>query len=219
MTAPQHHGPWPARSTARWLRAVGLGLGLGLLAGVAACAGRGRAVEAPVELAIAPIGSAPNGGIVTNGERSSGDGRCSVQVLPARIEKSSPGCYLDEHISKGIGLLYYPCSGDGPAEAEFGSQRYTGRLSGGEVELELASELDWEDGCRWGTKAVITGTLVSSKGEPVLRPLAWRYRDHVVTGTSCSGVCTAKATLQVTRTNGGAPAWRVDQDEDDEDSD
>ena len=155
----------------------------------------------------------PGGG---NGKPSDG-GRCSLRLVAGRIEKSSPGCYLDELVSKQAGLLHYPCAGDGPAEAEFGEQRYTGRVVGGEVELELSTELDWEDGCRWGTEAVITGALPKN-GEPVARSFSWRYRDRVITGTDCSGVCTARTNIQVTslRKSGSAvPAPHEDEDEDD----
>ena len=188
------------------------------LLAVSACAGRGATVQAPVELAIAPIGSLPEGGIRTNGQQSSG-GRCSLRLVAARIEKSSPGCYLDEHISDGPGLLHYPCAGDGEAEAEFGEHRYAGRVVDGEVELELSTELDWEDGCRWGTRALITGTLVSN-GELTLKRLSWRYVDRVITGADCSGVCTAKSTIDVTRANGRPlPPRPPDDDDDDEEWD
>ena len=173
-------------------------------------------MEAPVELAIAPIGSLPEAGIATNGKQSDG-GRCSLRLVAGRIEKSSPGCYLDELVSKQAGLLHYPCTGDGPAEADFGEHRYAGRVVGGEVELALSTELDWEDGCRWGTDAVISGTLLKN-GETVARSLSWRYRDRVITGTDCSGVCTARTNIQVTslRKSGSAvPAPHEDEDDDD----
>ena len=31
----------------------------------------------------------------------------------------------------------------------------------------------------------------------VVPTFSWRYRDHVITGSACSSVCSAKATLQV----------------------
>jgi hypothetical protein len=186
-------------------------------ASAAACGGaRGVTVQAPVELAIAPVGKVADGGMANVVPAASG--RCSVRLVASSIEKSSPGCYLDEHISEGPGLLHYPCGGNGPVEADFGEHHYTGHVAGGEVELELATELDWQDGCRWGTKATISGRLVSN-GEPVSRILSWRYRDHVITGDSCSGVCTARASIQVTSMNGRASDMPAVNDEDDADSD
>jgi hypothetical protein len=190
-------------------------LALGLVAAVAACAGpRGPFVQAPVELVVGPVASAPEAGAAADGQKPS-SGACSLRLVAARIEKSSPGCFLDEHVSEGPGVLRYPCTGDGPAEAEFGDHRYTGRVVRGRIELELTTELDWEDGCRWGTRAVISGPLVPN-GEPV----SWRYRDHVIRGSGCSGVCTASALLQVSRLNGRAaevPAIRDDDDGQDDD--
>lgn len=162
-----------------------------------ACTGARGQAQTPVELAIAPIASLSEAGIVTTGERSPVSGRCSLRLVAAQIDKSSPGCFLDEHISEGPGTLSYPCGGDGPAEADFGEHRYVGKMEHGELELELSTELDWEDGCRWGTDAVISGTVLVG-GEPTLKKLAWRYRDRVIDGSDCSGLCTARTTFVVT---------------------
>jgi hypothetical protein len=185
-----------------------------------ACSEPRTPVNAPVDLAIAPIGTLPEGGIATNGERSPATGRCSVRLVAARIEKSSPGCYLDEHITGASGgVLQYPCNGDGPAEATFGTQKYTGKIEHGDVELEASTELDWEDGCRWGTDAVITGSVViGNHGELARKRLAWKYRDRVITGNQCSGLCTAKSSFDVTTTE-AAPGRRSHDDDVDDDVD
>lgn len=180
-----------------------------------ACSTRGAPVEAPVELAVAPVPKSADAGPLAP-PRPGGD--CSLRVaLYGRIEKSSPGCYLDEHITKGAGLLHYPCSGDGPVSADFGDHHYAGRITGGDVELEVTTELDWpDDGCRWGTRAVISGTLLSN-GQPAMKNLTWRYRDHVINGTACSQVCNAKANLVVTSAAARAPAPPTVRDADDDD--
>ena len=187
-----------------------------ITASITACASRGGPVQAPVDLTIAPLSSLSDAGITTTGERTSG--QCSLRLVAARIEKSSPLCVLDEHISNTAGLLFYPCSGDGPVEAEFGQQRYRGRLSNGEVELVLETELDWEDGCRWGTRAVIRGTLLSN-GEPAGKRLTWNYRDAVLSGSDCSGVCIAKSSFEVTSAKGRAPSLPSNHDGDEGEDD
>lgn len=173
-------------------------------------------VNAPVDLAIAPIGA--SGGISTNGERSPVSGQCTVRLLAARIEKSSPGCYLDTHITES-GLLSYPCNGDGPAEATFGAQKYSGRIDHGEIELAVSTELDWEDGCRWGTDAVISGSVVTDHGQVAHKRLAWRYRDRVISGASCSGLCTAKSSFEVVPADAAVGRHTHEDEEDDEDAD
>jgi hypothetical protein len=183
-----------------------------------ACAGaRGAAVQAPVELAITPLGTVPDASIVGAGERGA-DGRCTVRLVAGPIEKSAPGCYLDEHISEGPGVLLYPCSGTGAAEARFGPQQYSGSMQHGAIELELATELDWEDGCRWGTRTVLRGAVLDG-AEPARKKLAWRYQDHVVRGSDCSGVCTAKASIDVQLQPRSGPKPRPSEDDDDEESD
>lgn len=210
MTVPAPRPP-ERRARARWL-AVALVAGA---AGAVACTGaRGAPVQAPVELAIAPIGSVPDGGIQTNGEPASG--RCTLRLVATRIEKLSPGCYLDEHINKAPGVLHYPCGGDGPVEADFGDARYTGRMTGGALELVLEGELDWEDGCHWGTHAAITGRL-GANGQPPTRKLSWQYKDYVITGNECSGVCTARAMIDVMSVKGRAPELPESDDDDEED--
>ncbi len=164
---------------------------------LASCARSGTVVEAPVEVAIPPLGKA-DAGVVALVERAAPAGpTCTLRLtLAGRIEKSSATCYLDERISRSAGRVRYPCNGDGPVEAEFGEHRYVGRATGGEVEIEMSTELDWDDGCHWGTRAVIGGTLVSG-GAPSKKSLTWTYRDHVIQGSSCSAVCNASAQLRV----------------------
>ena len=179
--------------------------------GMLACATRARGVEAPVDLVFAPIGTAKNdAGAAPDRSR---DGRCTLRLVASRIEKSSPGCYLDEQISGAPGMLLYACSGDGPAEAEFGDQHYVGKVEGGELQLELATELDWEDGCRWGTRAQIQGSL-TNRGEPTLQKLSWAYLDRIVAGSGCSGTCSAKASIAVVTSRGALPSVpRSDEDD------
>lgn len=138
-------GSMPAPETKR-LMIIPTTVALGAMA---ACLGPRGPVQAPVELAVAPLASLPDAGIVTTGGRSPAE-RCTLRLVAGRIDKSSPGCYLDERISDGAGTLSYPCGGDGPAEAVFGQHRYAGRMDGGKLELHLSTELDWEDGCRRG---------------------------------------------------------------------
>src|SRR5690349_13909798 len=116
---------------------------------ICACARSAVTSQTPVDLAIPPLGNA-DGGL-----QETKDGMCSLQLVAQRIEKSSPGCYLDQKITEGPGTLRYPCKGDGSASADFGDHHYTGTIRAGEVSLEHDTELDWEDGCRWGTHASI----------------------------------------------------------------
>jgi hypothetical protein len=186
-------------------------LGGGLL--VVACSGaRGAVVQTPVDLAIAPIGG-DRGAIATSGE--SGGPMCTLRLRASRIEKSSPGCYLDEHISHGPGLLRYPCGGEGPAKANFGGHLYVGHVTQGEVHVELSTELDWEDGCRWGTRAEISGT-VASGGTPTQKRLSWQYIDRVIQGTNCSGICEAKSSFEVKAVEKDGKEERLREDPDDE---
>jgi hypothetical protein len=164
---------------------------------------RPRRPQTAADLTIPPIG----GGAAPSVKTAHGDmtTACTASLEATSIEKSTPSCYVDEKISDGPGVLRYPCSGDGPAEATFGDQRYEGRVTRGEIELSLSTELDWDDGCRWGTHAVIHGPLTDGT-RLVHAKLSWDYLDRVLQGTGCSGVCRARASFSVSEgsVSGGA---------------
>lgn len=181
---------------------------VGLVGG--ACGGAQRVAEAPVDLTITPIKTPPQAAVLPPPDPRPATGQCALRLISRWIKKSAPGCYLDEHLSEG-GTLRYPCGGDGPAEAIFGPQRFAGTMRGGELELSLTTELDWVDGCRWATDATITGRVVESDKTTMSR-LDWKYRDRVVSGASCSGVCTATASIEV-RPFGASPTEPPEDDE------
>jgi hypothetical protein len=173
-----------------------------------ACARSAVTAQTPVDLAIPPLTNADAGLQETK------DGTCNLQLVATRIEKSSPGCYVDQKITEG-GLLRFPCKGDGPASADFGDHHYGGSIRGGEVSLEYDTELDWEDGCRWGTHASIKGAVMHG-GEPLLRRVSWDYADRVVKGDACSGACTARAAIDVTSPGANRPKTTAPVDLDDD---
>ena len=170
-------------------------LSLLLFYAIAGCVTVGNsAAQNAIDVNVAPVGSSPHTAIQSNGEPSV-DGRCSLTLSTGNVEKSSSGCFLDSHVEKTSGTLTYPCSGTGAAEADFGEDHYAGKIADGRLSLERSTELDWEDGCRWGTRAVLEGTL--SKGRPLpSQTFAWTYVDRVVSGDGCSGICRAHASIE-----------------------
>src|SRR5262249_3422025 len=152
------------------------------------CSSKGAMVQAPVDVVVQPVAAGPAPTITSGPDQ--GGARCTVRLVATPIEKSSSGWYLDGHSSDGPGVLHFPCSGEGVAEAVFGEHHYVGRIDHGDVQVELATELDWEDGCRWGTLARISGPVAPGSGSSTKtgKRLAWRYLDHVINGSNCSGV-------------------------------
>jgi hypothetical protein len=173
---------------------------------VASCAPT-RPPDAPIELTVPPLSGAP----IAAAPEAPKTEKCHAIVFAGPIAKSSFGCILDEQVSKHQGIVTYPCTGDGEAEAAFGEQLYTGQIRDGEIELELKTELDWEgDGCRWGTTANIRGRVLTEQ------KIAWVYRDYVVRGTNCSGTCTASTSLAVRLQGGAKPPPNNDSEDDDD---
>lgn len=173
-----------------------------------------------VELPIGKIGE--GGKLVTLSAAADEDATCTLRLIAGAITKSSPTCYLDEHITEKPGLLRYACRGGGNAEAVFGEhgeQTYRGTVSRqGEIHITASGELDWEDGCRWGTEAIISGWVPLPNVDNITRTvderdgkLEWTYSDRVLSGNACSGVCYANTQLHaewVTKPKGitGAPS-------------
>ena len=167
---------------------------LAVLAASACVTRDNAAAQNAIDVTVAPVGAVPHTEITSSGEPS-GDGRCTLTLTASAVETLSSGCTPESHVSRLTGTLAYPCSGSGPAEADFGDEHYAGKIEDGRLSLERKTELDWDDGCRWSTHAMLEGTL--SKGKPLpSQNVAWTYFDRVVTGDACSGVCRAHANIE-----------------------
>jgi hypothetical protein len=164
-----------------------------LSAAAAACTREGAPPVAPVEVAVADLGDAGVMQIPIAPPSPSTRERCTARLTPATIQTGS-GCTLDERLSKGAGLLLYPCSGTGVVEAVFGEHRFDGSMNDGSMILNLTTEIDWEDGCHWQTKQRIRGEL---HGEGKNAKLAWTYSEGPVSGSGCYGSCKATADIDV----------------------
>ncbi|HSO32264.1 MAG TPA: hypothetical protein VLT33_07110 [Labilithrix sp.] len=176
------------------MRVLVAAFGVAFLTATVACVREGAPPLAPVDVAVADLGDAGAAQLPITSAPAAGRERCTARLKPGAI-KTGAGCTLDERISKNDGLLLYPCSGNGSAEAVFGEHRFEGSMSDGAVSLDLTTEIDWEDGCHWETKQVIHGELREGKSAK----LAWSYTEGPVSGTSCYGSCEARAGIDVQR--------------------
>ncbi len=185
---------------------VGLGLGAGALA-LAACSTVGAPPTVPVESVNVAGIDASAGPIAPLPKAAAEDrSRCDMRLaLTGRI-RTGASCQLDEQVSKSAGRLRYPCNGDGPVDLDVGSHRFTGSLVGGRVQLELTTELDWDDGCHWETHQTVTGALRGST-------LRWTYSEKPVRGQNCFASCTATADMKPSAASASVP----DDDLDDAD--
>lgn len=182
----------------------------------AGCATAGSRVAAnAIDLEIAPVAASPRAQIRSTGEPTPAE-RCSLTLTVGELQKSSPGCFLDAKVINVRGTLDYPCRGNGPAAADFGDDHYDGRLDDGRLALVRTTELDWEDGCRWGTRAALEGALAQGK-PPDAHAVTWTYADRVVSGAGCSGICRAHGpvALSTRATSRAAPKQSTDDDDDD----
>jgi len=160
---------------------------------VLACNREGAPPNAPVETTMDTTDGGPPAALFISAPPPPGRERCTARLSAATI-KTGAGCTLDERISKGAGMLLYPCSGEGSVEAVFGEHRFEGKLSDGALVLTLTTELDWEDNCHWETKQTLRGEW---KGGAKKQKLSWTYSERPVTGSSCFGQCTARADVEV----------------------
>lgn len=167
----------------------------------AACAPRGSQAVPPVEVTIAPVSAPAPLSIAASSPKHDASDRCSARLRPAKI-KTAANCQLDERLTRGPGVLVFPCAGaDGDAEAIFGEHHFVGNVSGGVLILDLSTELDWDDGCHWQTRQGIRGGLPPGSRTK----LSWTYTERPVAGVQCAGSCTAQADIDVEMADTAVP--------------
>jgi len=142
------------------------------------------AVDASAALSLAPPA------LPTSSKPAAAEGRCTARLVAEPIQTGA-GCELDERISRGPGLLVFPCTGGGEAEAIFQEHRFHGTVEGPTLALTSTTELDWQDGCHWETRQTIRGSVIG--GKPT--KLVWTYSERPVSGTGCYAACRARAEL------------------------
>lgn len=167
-----------------------------LLTTATACLREGAPPVAPVDVSVADVLDAgPLALSAPSAPRSPKD-LCTAKLSPSPID-TGDGCTLDERISKGRGMLQFPCNATGPTVAVFGEHRFEGTMTDGKIALDLTTELDWQDGCHWQTKQHIRGELHGGK-------VAWTYTEAPISGANCYGSCKASAEIEVEGPAGGA---------------
>jgi hypothetical protein len=159
---------------------------------VASCVGRGGAPPAaPVDVTVADVGDASASVAIAPPKARPANARCTAHLTAGNLEKAAT-CRVDTKVVDGPGKLAWPCSGDGPAEATFGDQRFAGTVRGGYLRLEIKTNPDWGDGCGWESRQLIEGYVRD-------RQLAWRYDETLLDAShgSCYAPCDAKTALDV----------------------
>ena len=117
-------------------------------------------------------------------------GQCLVRLTVGELFKGST-CYVDEKVTKRPGTLRFPCQGDGPATARFGSYLFRGEMRGGEVDLVLRTEFPWDDGCRWTSEQHL-------RGKPSTGRMGFSYAERPKPDQNgCMPACSAEATVTV----------------------
>lgn len=174
---------------------------------------RAAPVVAPVDVTVGT--SAPSSAQAPGPAKD----RCTARLVTGEVDTNT-SCFLDENVTKSDGVLTFPCRGDGPVEAVFGTHHFEGEVRGGKLSLSLKTELDWDDDrCRWESRQAIRGEIRAHE-------LAWTYVDQPVRGPDgtpninpCGTPCTARATVQVDPKAGARKAprpGRLGDDDDDE---
>lgn len=139
----------------------------------------------PVAVVVAP---AP--GPVAVAPVSDPGAMCTATLWVTEMRRSSSSCYVDEVVTRTPGTLRYACAG-GDAEAVFGStSRFAGWVRDGNVDVKIATEFPFSDGCRWRSVQLIQGAVATGQ-------LAFSYRETPIEGQSgCASACTADAQVR-----------------------
>jgi hypothetical protein len=110
---------------------------------------------------------------------------------------SNPSCYTNESVANAKGSITYPCSVGGTISVMFGTQTFTGTISGSQIKLTNVELFvfppERDPACRWQSTQVIEGDL--DKG-----PLSYRYSEAIATPGKCTSTpCQTTGTLSVTK--------------------
>jgi hypothetical protein len=158
---------------------------------VAACTARGSGPPAaPVDVTVADVGDAAAPVIAPPKQRQP-NARCTAHLTANKLDKA-PSCNVDTKIAEAAGTLTWPCGGDGKADAVFGEQHFTGTVRGGYLRLEIKTNPDWGDGCKWESRQLIEGYLREKQ-------IPWKYDETLLEETTpnCYSPCDAKTMLDV----------------------
>ncbi len=162
-----------------------------LLLALVACMREGSPPVVPLEIAVTELPDGGKGASFASSASPASQHECKVHLRASPLTTAS-GCTIDEQISKGDGVLTYPCSGDGKAAATFGEHHFEGEIRQGVLKLALTLDVDWQDGCQWETHQAIRGAW--KEGRP--DALTWTYIEEVKQGTGCYGACKAQAEIE-----------------------
>ncbi|MBI5513669.1 MAG: hypothetical protein HY909_07860 [Deltaproteobacteria bacterium] len=114
---------------------------------------------------------------------------CTAE-LTAHPTVGAGGCFIDERVTRSVGLLRYPCAG-GPATAAFATATFSGTVTDGVAELQLTTRFHFSDGCDWQSTQRLHGPLAS-------RHLAYTYTEAPVPGQrGCASSCRATADVEL----------------------
>ncbi|MBL8602505.1 MAG: hypothetical protein JNK72_11335 [Myxococcales bacterium] len=115
---------------------------------------------------------------------------CSRQVR-VRGTQGAAGCWIDERVTRTLGLATWPCDQDGPASVRFGASTFDGEVRGGQLRVTLETRFHYGDGCDWVTQQHIEGAVAAT---------TWRYRYSEAPrprpGQRCANACAAEAVVE-----------------------
>lgn len=118
--------------------------------------------------------------------------RCRRTLRLESLTRSSASCFVDVRIDLAEeGVLEWECDQPvAPAEVRFSRARFTGVVSGNDVDVCFGSEFDWSDGCRWTSAQALRGSLT----EPTLQ---LTYAEAPVMNLGCQTPCAAAGVVTV----------------------
>lgn len=116
--------------------------------------------------------------------------RCQRTLRLDSLSRSSALCFVDVRIDLAEeGTLEWECEqATGRAEVRFSRARFTGVVSGNQLDVCFGSEFDWSDRCRWSSAQALRGSL----SEPTLQ---LTYAEAPLTGSGCQTPCGASGVV------------------------
>ncbi len=120
------------------------------------------------------------------------DATCKLDVFIDTFVPSWAECWVDSPLKEGQpGQLELAC-GDGAATLTFPSGVFVGTNTDCNLDLTLATQFDFVDGCKWESTQKIVGYM---EGQ-----VSYTYSEKPIAGSQCATPCTVDAKLSFGQT-------------------
>lgn len=180
---------------------LALSAGLSVLLGLSACRTEGRPPSAPLD-PVVDAQARGDGGASRPAPRSFGEQNdLCFGLLTAEQDDdlARRACATPLPTDEDEGILAFPCTGEGLAQATLGERRLEGpilapRAGRRRFDVREVRAVEHDDGCRWEVFESLMGE-VAEDAATLDQPLTWTHTERRLEGVGCRRACAVTAAV------------------------